>query len=58
MVYDIIIPAAMGLAFLIHDLLPVVVTRVTDAISGAGTSYISGAPQFTSGLYGLLVARS
>ena len=47
MVYDIIPPAAMGLAFLIHDLLPVVVTRVTDANSGAGTAYISGAPEFT-----------
>jgi len=29
MVYDIITPAAMGLIFLIHDLLPGVVTRET-----------------------------
>ena len=58
MVYDIIIPAAMGLAFLIHDLLPVVVTRVTDTHSGAGTAYISGASDFTPGLYGRRVARS
>jgi hypothetical protein len=58
MVYDIIIPAAMGLAFLIHDLLLVVVIRVTDANSGVGTAYISGAPEFTPGLYGLRVARS
>jgi hypothetical protein len=58
MVYDIIPPAAMGLAFLIHDLLPGVVTRVTDANSGAGTAYISGAPEFTPGLYGLRGARS
>jgi hypothetical protein len=58
MVYDIIIPAAMGLAFLIHDLLLVVVTRVTNANSGVGTAYISGAPEFTPGLHGLRVARS
>jgi len=37
-----------------HDLLPGVVTRVTDPNSGA---YISGAPEFTPGLYGLRVAR-
>ena len=48
----------MGLAFLIHDLLLVIVTRVTDANSGAGTAYISGTPEFTPGLYGFRVARS
>ena len=58
MVYDIIIHAAMGLVFLIHDLLPGVLTRVTDANSGAGTAKISGAPEFTPGLYGLRVVRS